>query len=109
VDEVKIRVEEGIPNMRNLLNEKAPLAKAELHQYLDEIRMSPASDGKDWYYVAEGEWDLLGVDSGLASGRPFFDWRLEMVAGACNALKALVLPFRYKVPVSRHRRFRCLA
>jgi hypothetical protein len=32
-----------------------------------------------------------------------------MVAGVCNAPKALVLPFRYKLPVSRHLRHRRLA
>jgi len=46
--------EEGISDLRDLLNEKVPMAKTLLHQHLDEIRMSPVSDGKDWHYVAGG-------------------------------------------------------
>lgn len=81
VEEVKTLVVEGISNLRELLNEKAPLAKTVLHRHLDEVRMSPANDGKSWHYRAEGNWDLLGTDSNLDSRRRSFDWRLEMVAG----------------------------
>jgi site-specific DNA recombinase len=81
VEEVKTLVEEGISNLRDLLNENAPLAKTVLHRHLDNIRMSPANDGEGWHYVAEGNWDLLGSDSRLVSGRQPSDWRLEMVAG----------------------------
>jgi hypothetical protein len=102
-------VEEGISNLRNLLNEKAPLAKAELHRHIDEVRMHPARDGKDWAYVAEGELDLLGADSSLDSRRQQDDWRLGMVAGACNAPKTLVLPFSYGLPVNRYPGFRRVA
>lgn len=99
VEEVRLFVEEGISNLRNLLNAKAPLAKAELHRHLDEIRLSPAKQGKNWQYVAEGDWDLLGSDSALVSGRQSSDWRLEMVAGACNApnATALILPYRFEL------------
>jgi hypothetical protein len=82
VEEIRLLVEEGVANLRDLLNEKAPMAKAELHRHLDEIRMFPANDGKNWHYVAEGDWDLLGSDSDLVSGRQSSDWRPEMVAGA---------------------------
>ncbi len=81
VEEVRRLMEEGILNLRNLLNENAPLAKAELHRHLDEIRMSPTNEGEGWHYVAEGDWDLLGTDSNLASRRQCLDWRLRMVAG----------------------------
>ena len=81
VEEVRVLVEESILNLRNLLNEKAPLAKTELHRHLDEVRMSPSNDGKGWHYVAEGDWDLLGADSKLATGRQFANWRPVMVAG----------------------------
>ena len=81
VEEVRLMVEEGISNLRDLLNERAPMAKTVLHQHLDEIRMSPATEGKDWHYVAEGEWDLLGTDSRVATERQYFDWRPVMVAG----------------------------
>jgi vacuolar-type H+-ATPase subunit I/STV1 len=81
VEEVRSFVEEGISNLRDLLNERAPLAKAELHRHLDEIRMSPSNDGKGWHYVAEGDWDLLGTDPDMVSERQLLDWRLEVVAG----------------------------
>jgi hypothetical protein len=42
---------------------------------------TPSNDSKGWHYVAEGDWDLLGVDSGLVTGRQFIDWRPVMVAG----------------------------
>jgi site-specific DNA recombinase len=81
VEEVRLQVEEGISNLRNLLNHKAPLAKSELHRHVDEVRMSPASDGKNWCYLAEGEVDLLGSDYSVDSRRRMLDRRLEVVAG----------------------------
>jgi hypothetical protein len=33
----------------------------------------------------------------------------RLIAGACNAPKTLVLPFRYKLPVTRHAGLRRLA
>jgi hypothetical protein len=72
---------------------KWALAKAELHRHLDEVRMAPSNEGKDWCYVATGDWDLLGVDSKLDSGRQSSDWRLEMVAGVRDVLKIPPIPF----------------
>jgi site-specific DNA recombinase len=81
IEEVRLLVEEGISNLRNMLYDKAPLAKTELHRHLDEVRMSPSSDDKGWHYVAEGDWDLLGNDSSVVTERQFIDWRPVMVAG----------------------------
>ena len=81
IEEARCIVEEGILNLRNLLNENATSAKAELRRHLDEVRMLRSSDGDGWHYVAEGNWDLLGTDSSLVSGRQPSGWRLEMVAG----------------------------
>ena len=81
LNEIRSFVTKEIYNLRELLNEGAPLAKAELHRHLTEIRMTPSSDGNGWNYVAEGEWDLLGTDAELAPRRQFSDWRLDMVAG----------------------------
>jgi hypothetical protein len=93
IEEVRGFVQEGILNLRNLLNENGALAKAELHRHLDEVRMAPSNEGKDWCYVATGDWDLLGVDSKLDSGRQSSDWRLEMVAGVRDVLKIPPIPF----------------
>jgi hypothetical protein len=81
VEEVRLLVEEEISNLRNMLYEKAPLAKTELHRHVDEVRMSPSGDGKGWHFVAEADWDLLGTDSGVVTGRPSVNWRPVMVAG----------------------------
>jgi len=58
--EIRQFVEKGISNLRTLLNQDTALAKAELHKHLSEIRMMPTEDRDDWYYVAEGSWNLLG-------------------------------------------------
>ena len=81
VEETRRFVEEGISNLKELLNENAPLAKAELHRHLNSVVMIPSNHGKEWHYIAEGDWDLLGGDSSLASKRQRLNWRLEMVAG----------------------------
>ena len=81
VEEVRLLVQEGITNLRDLLNQKGPLAKAELHRHLHEVRMLPSRGEKDWHYVAEGDWDLLGADSSMVTERQFSDWRPVMVAG----------------------------
>jgi site-specific DNA recombinase len=81
IDDVRLLVEEGISNLRNMLYDKAPLAKTELHRHLDEVRMFPSSDDKGWHYVAEGDWDLLGNDSSVVTERQYIDWRPVMVAG----------------------------
>jgi hypothetical protein len=30
-------------------------------RHLSEIRMTPMDEGKEWHYVAEGTWNLLGT------------------------------------------------
>jgi hypothetical protein len=47
-------------SIRGLLQADAPRAKAELAKHVGTIRMIPHTLGKHGYYVAEGEWDLLG-------------------------------------------------
>jgi site-specific DNA recombinase len=59
--EIRQFVEKGISDLRTLLNRDTVLAKAELQRHLSVIRMTPAEDRAEWYYVAEGMWDLLGT------------------------------------------------
>jgi site-specific DNA recombinase len=59
--EIRQFVTLGISDLRSLLGRDAALAKAELHSHLSEIRMTPTEDGKNWHYVAEGSWNLLGT------------------------------------------------
>jgi len=82
-------------NLRDLIRTSVAKAKAELHKHVSEIRMLPQAEGKKGYYVAEGNWDLLGgyrEDSG-GLGIPHF----RMVAGDQFARNVLTLPFRIEL------------
>ena len=94
-----------IADLRTLLSKDVVSARAEMLKHVREIEMTPQRDGQA-HYEARGEWSLLG-DAG--EKQPYWNRQARMVAGACNAPKALVLPFRYKLPVSRHLRSRRLA
>jgi hypothetical protein len=59
--EIRQFVEKAISDLRGLLNQDAALAKRELHNHLSEIRRTPTEDRKEWHYVAEGNWNLLGT------------------------------------------------
>lgn len=59
--EIRQFVEKGISDLRGLLNRDATLAKRELHSHLSEIRMTPTGVDKEWHYVTEGTWNLLGT------------------------------------------------
>jgi chromosome segregation ATPase len=61
LQEIRQYVTSGISDLRSLLGRDAVLAKAELQSHLSEIRMTPAEDGKNWHYVAEGSWNLIGT------------------------------------------------
>ena len=58
----KIRrfVSERLGDIRCLLNADVQRAKAELAKHVAGIRMLPQGQGKKGYYIAEGEWNLLG-------------------------------------------------
>jgi hypothetical protein len=92
IGEIRDFVETGIADLRELLNRDVILAKAELRRLLDEVRMIPTKGQEVWHYVAEGKWDLLGTDSGVGRTRQPSDWRIRMVAGACNHPNCLGLP-----------------
>ena len=72
---------QGLDNLRDLLRKDTALARTELMKHTSEIRITPHSDLKHRYYVAEGNWDLLGSDPILARTRQLSDWRIRMVAG----------------------------
>jgi hypothetical protein len=48
-------------DLQLLLDCDAALAKVELHRHLSEIWMTPAENSREWHYVAEGTWDILGT------------------------------------------------
>ena len=43
--------------------------------------MFPTEDGEGWYYIAEGTWDLLGIDPYAPIYGVPADGRIRMVAG----------------------------
>ncbi len=66
-------------DIRQLLTVDVQKAKAELEKHATTIRMVPQVEGKKGYYVAEGEWNLLGgygEDAGNSATK-----RIRMVAG----------------------------
>ena len=66
-------------NIRQLLKVDVQKAKAELEKHVSKIRMVPQVEGNKGYYIAEGQWDLLGGYDGDA-GNPATK-RIRMVAG----------------------------
>ena len=59
-----------------------------------EIRLTPRQTGRGSEYVAEGEWNLLGTYPEKDRARHLLGVRARLVAGACNAPNALIVPFR---------------
>jgi hypothetical protein len=77
VGEIRRFVTSGLNNLRDLLREDVALARTELLKHSSEITMTPHRDSVQRFYVADGNWDLLGKDewpegaSRLAGG---FGW-----------------------------------
>ncbi len=66
--------------VRQLLQVDVQRAKADLQKHVAEIRMMPHVEGKKRYYVAVGEWDLLGgYGNGAVNHSP---QHFRLVAGA---------------------------
>jgi hypothetical protein len=80
IDDVRRLVEDGIQNLHRLCREDSPAAKQELHKHLSAVRMYPLEDGDGWYYIAEGTWDLLGIDPHAPKAQ-VPEGRIRMVAG----------------------------
>jgi DNA invertase Pin-like site-specific DNA recombinase len=66
-------------DIRQRLKVDVQKAKVELEKHVKEIRMIPQVEGNKGYYVAEGEWNLLG-GYGEEAGNPATK-RIRMVAG----------------------------
>jgi site-specific DNA recombinase len=81
IEEIRKFVLDGLESLRDQLRKDPALARTELMKHTSEIRMTPHRDMKHRFYVAEGNWDLLGSDPILARTRQYSDWRIRMVAG----------------------------
>ena len=61
LQEIRQFVTNRVTNLRRLLSRDTALAKSDLQSHITEIRMMPTEDGREWYYIAEGNWNLLGT------------------------------------------------
>jgi hypothetical protein len=79
IDEIRVFVLSRLHDIRRVLQTNMEQARMELFNHIDPIVMRPALRGDDRFYVAEGEWDLLGNNK----GRPVeaAPANLEIVAG----------------------------
>jgi hypothetical protein len=105
VGHIRQFVTRQLGDIRQLLKVDVQKAKAELEKHVTSIRMVPQVEGKKGYYIAEGEWNLLGGYGEEA--RNSATKRIRMVAGACfeaihNALGALLVR-RYLLPKNGRR------
>jgi len=60
VNEIRTFVVSGLKNLRDLLRKDTDLARKELLKHSSEIRMTPHRSLAQRFYVADGNWDLLG-------------------------------------------------
>ena len=60
VGEIRSFVASGLNDLRDLLRKDTALARTELLKHSSEITMTPHRDQAQRFYVAEGNWDLLG-------------------------------------------------
>lgn len=66
--------------IRQLLKIDVLKAKVELEKHVSGIRMAPQTGEKKDYYVAEGNWNLLG---GYGEEATPAAERIQSIAGAC--------------------------
>jgi site-specific DNA recombinase len=60
VGEIRNFVASRLTNLRDQLRKDTALARTELLKHSSEITMTPHRDSERRFYVAEGNWDLLG-------------------------------------------------
>ena len=79
VDEIRAFVLFRLRDIRRMLHANVEQARMELFNHVDRIVMHPILRGDNRFYMAEGEWDLIGN----STGRPLevAPGNLEMVAG----------------------------
>jgi site-specific DNA recombinase len=79
IDEIRDFVLSRLKDIRRVLHANIEQARMELFNHVDRIVMRPVLRDDDRFYVAEGEWDLLGNNKGRPQG--VAPGNLEMVAG----------------------------
>jgi hypothetical protein len=58
--DIRAYVTKRLMDLKGLLNQDVAVAKGWLREHFGPITMSPAGEGKNRYYVASGNCDLLG-------------------------------------------------
>jgi site-specific DNA recombinase len=84
-------VSEKLLDLRRLLYVDVAVARVELGRYVADVQMTPAEKNGDRYYVAAGEFNLLGGYPEMGRARHLPGVRARMVAGDRSAL---IVPFR---------------
>ena len=90
-------VKNRLATLSDLVNSDVTQARAELLRHVSEIRLVPRDTETGSDYVAEGEWNLLGNYPGIDRARHLLAVRARLVAGACKAPNALIIPFRIEL------------
>jgi DNA invertase Pin-like site-specific DNA recombinase len=78
---IRAFVSERLTNIRELLAADVERAKLELSKHVTEIRMIPQGQGREGYYIASGDWDLLGGYEEEVGVQAVAEKRVRMVAG----------------------------
>jgi DNA invertase Pin-like site-specific DNA recombinase len=60
VSDIRQFVISKLSDLRTLLNSDVPTAKAEILRHVDRIDLTPMQANGERFFVASGEWDLLG-------------------------------------------------
>ena len=99
---VRLFVKGQVSTLRHLIRTDVRKAKEELEKHISKIRMVPQMTEKKGYYVAEGEWNLLGgYGEGVGSPKAL---HIRLVAGDYKVPDALTLPFRIELVQPNERK-----
>jgi hypothetical protein len=79
MSELRAFIHSRLADIRKLLSSDVPRARLELARHVNQIVLRPTDVAGKGCYVATGEWDLLGKETGSRDATPL---TLEMVAGA---------------------------
>jgi hypothetical protein len=60
IEDIRRFVERSLADLRTLLHRDIPAARAELTKHVKQIRRVPQEGRGERFYLAEGEWNLLG-------------------------------------------------
>jgi DNA invertase Pin-like site-specific DNA recombinase len=83
VADIRQFITERLQNLPELLAGNVAQARVELGKHIGEIRMIPRQVDREWYYLATGQWNLLGDYEGGERNREFPELRSQLLARTC--------------------------